>query len=442
MVDVARVNLYGQPLGSVRWDQRYEVAQFEYDPNFARQGIEPSPLMMPVREGRVYSFGELDKTTFKGLPGMLADSLPDTYGRVLFEKWLTLTGRTSGNAIETLCFLGKRCMGALEFEPAIDAVDTDIRIEVDSLVDVAREALADKSSFNVNIGSDKKAAIAEILRLGTSAGGQRAKAIIAYNKATGEIRSGQVEAPKGFDYYIIKLDGVSATAGFRETENFGRLEYSFSRLVKECGIDMAECSLIEENGRAHFLTKRFDRINGAKVHMQTLCGIAHFDYRLLRAYSHEQAFAVMRGLRLTYKEAQEMFRRPGRPHEEHLVPDGQRREMAPFSGLRHGLRLQSRRPVDLCPPDVDKRQIQWYYQRRPARMRGQEQHQECRTDYRRGLPGGIRMAGDRPGVRSAAKDDRGDPAEYGFLLIVWFDGVLQLYFIPVFLYTFIKVKSK
>ena len=403
MVDVARVNLYGQPIGSVRWDQRYEIAQFEYDPDFVRQGIEPSPLMMPVREGRVYSFGELDKTTFKGLPGMLADSLPDTYGRALFEKWLALTGRTSGNAIETLCFLGKRCMGALEFEPAIDAVDTDIRIEVDSLVDVAREALADKSSFNVNIGSDKKAAIAEILRLGTSAGGQRAKAIIAYNKSTGEIRSGQVEAPNGFDYYIIKLDGVSATAGFRETENFGRLEYSFSRLVKECGIGMAECSLIEENGRAHFLTKRFDRINGAKVHMQTLCGIAHFDYRLLRAYSYEQAFAVMRGLRLTYKEAQEMFRRMVfnvvvRPHEEHLVPDGQRRKMASVAGLRHGLRLQSRRPVDLGPPDVDKRQIQRHHQRRPARMRSQEQHQECRTDHRRGLPGSIQMAGDRPGV--------------------------------------------
>ena len=160
MVDVARVNLYGQPIGSVRWDQRYEIAHFEYDPDFVRQGIEPSPLMMPVREGRVYSFGELDRTTFKGLPGMLADSLPDTYGRALFEKWLALTGRTSGNAVETLCFLGKRCMGALEFEPAFDVVDTDIRIEVDSLVNVAREALADKSKFNVNIATDKKAAIA------------------------------------------------------------------------------------------------------------------------------------------------------------------------------------------------------------------------------------------------------------------------------------------
>ena len=309
MVDVARVNLYGHPIGSVRWDPRYEIAQFEYDPSFVQLGIEPSPLMMPVREGRVYSFGELNKTTFKGLPGMLADSLPDTYGRALFEKWLGLTGRTSGNAIETLCFLGKRCMGALEFEPAIESIDTDIRIEVNSLVDVAREALADKSGFNVNISSDKKAAIAEILRLGTSAGGQRAKAIIAFNKETGEIRSGQAEAPDGFDYYIIKLDGVSATAGFKETENFGRLECSFSHLIKKCGIEMAECSLIEENGRAHFLTKRFDRINGQKVHMQTLCAIAHFDYRLLRTYSYEQVFTVMRGLRLSYKEAQEMFRR-------------------------------------------------------------------------------------------------------------------------------------
>lgn len=168
MVDVARVNLYGHPIGSVRWDPRYEIAQFEYDPGFVKLGIEPSPLMMPVREGRVYSFGELNKTTFKGLPGMLADSLPDTYGRALFEKWLALTGRTSGNAIEALCFLGKRCMGALEFEPAIEAIDTDIRIEVDSLVDVAREALADKSSFNVNISSDKKCTCKRSAQLHTS----------------------------------------------------------------------------------------------------------------------------------------------------------------------------------------------------------------------------------------------------------------------------------
>ena len=310
MVDVAKVNMYGHPVGTFSWDGRYETVRFEYDHGFIGRGLEPSPLMMPVREGRVYSFGNLDKETFRGLPGMLADSLPDTYGRALFDRWLALTGRTSSNPIETLCFLGKRCMGALEFEPALDvAYDRHARFEIDALVDVARDALSEKSSFGVNLNDDRKAAIAEILRLGTSAGGQRAKAIIAYNKVTGEVRSGQVEAPEGFDYYLIKLDGVSAKAGFRETENFGRLEYSFYKLARACGIEMTECSLVEENGRAHFLTRRFDRKDGRKVHMQTLCGIAHYDYRLHRAYSYEQAFNVMRALRLPYSEASQMFRR-------------------------------------------------------------------------------------------------------------------------------------
>lgn len=310
MVSVARVSLYGIPVGTIQWDERYDVARFEYDAGFVARGWEPSPLMMPVREGRVYSFAGLDRETFKGLPGMLADSLPDTYGRALFDRWLALTGRTISNPIETLCFLGKRCMGALEFEPAMDvAYDPNARFEIDSLVNVASDALAEKSSFGVNLNDDKKAAIAEILRLGTSAGGQRAKAVIAYNNVTGEVRSGQVEAPAGFDYYLIKLDGVSATAGFKETGNYGRLEYSFYKLAKACGIEMTECSLIEENGRAHFLTKRFDRPNGRKLHMQTLCGIAHFDYRLRRAYSYEQAFNVMRALRLPYAEAKELFRR-------------------------------------------------------------------------------------------------------------------------------------
>ena len=310
MVDVAKVNMFGIPVGTFRWDSRYEVAQFEYDRSFVGRGLEPSPLMMPVREGRVYSFVNLDKGTFMGLPGLLADALPDTYGRALFDRWLALTGRTSGNPIETLCFLGKRCMGALEFEPAIEvAYDPDARFEIDALVEVAKDALSQKASFETNLNDDKKAAIAEILRLGTSAGGQRAKAIIAYNTATGEVRSGQIEAPKGFDYYLIKLDGVSAQAGFKSTENYGRLEYSFYQLARACGIEMSECSLIEENGRAHFLTKRFDRKDGKKIHMQTLCGIAHYDFRLHKAYSYEQAFNVMRALRLPYPAAEEMFRR-------------------------------------------------------------------------------------------------------------------------------------
>lgn len=310
MVDVAKARLFGQNIGTFSWDDAYRVARFEYDKDFLGRGIEPSPLMMPVQEGRIYSFGSLNRDTFSGLPGMLADSLPDTYGRALFDRWLALTGRTSGNPVESLCFLGQRCMGALEFEPATGpASDGDMRFEIDSLVDVARDALSNKEDFGVNLEDDRKAAIAEILRLGTSAGGQRAKAIIAYNKETGEVRSGQINAPEGFDYYLIKLDGVSAEAGFRETENYGRLEYSFSELVKKCGIEMTGCSLIEENGRAHFLTRRFDRENGRKIHMQTLCGIAHYDFRLRKGYSYEQAFNVMRRLRLPYSQAQEMFRR-------------------------------------------------------------------------------------------------------------------------------------
>ena len=310
MVDIARVNLYGQPVGTFRWDNNRQLAHFEYADSFIGKGLEPSPILMPVRQGRIYSFSAIGRETFKGLPGMLADSLPDTYGRALFDRWLALTGRSSGNAVETLCYLGKRCMGALEFEPAMDApYSPDVRIELDSLVEVASEALSEKEKFGANLEEDKKAAIAEIVRLGTSAGGQRAKAIIAYNPLTGEVRSGQIEAPEGFDYYLIKLDGVTAEAGFRETQNFGRLEYSFYQLVKECGIEMSDCSLIEENGRAHFLTKRFDRQKGDKIHMQTLCGIAHYDYRNPRSYSYEQAFNVMRALRLPYSQAQEMYRR-------------------------------------------------------------------------------------------------------------------------------------
>lgn len=310
MVDVAEVRMYNQVIGYASWDSRYDRAVFEYAPGFSKVKLEPSPLLMPVIEGRTYSFGDLNKDTFKGLPGMLADSLPDTYGRALFDKWLSLTGRTSANTIESLCFLGQRCMGALEFHPAIESSkDESLNLEISALVDVAREALNDKEQFGVSLDSDKKSAMAQILRLGTSAGGQRAKAIIAYNESTGEVRSGQIDAPSGFSYYLIKLDGISASAGFKETENYGRLEYSFSQLVKRCGIDMTECSLIEENGRAHFLTKRFDRNEMGKVHMQTLCAMAHYDYRLLRGYSYEQAFNVMRSLRLTYKEAQEMFRR-------------------------------------------------------------------------------------------------------------------------------------
>lgn len=310
MVNFAKVKLYGHEMGILQWDASLNLARFEYSEDFISKGLEPSPLLMPAKEGRVYTFADIGRDTFKGLPGIIADSLPDTYGRALFDRWLALTGRVSGNPIETLCYLGKRCMGALEFEPVLGPIfDSAINIQISSLVDVANEVLTEKENFGVNLSDDKKGAIAEIVRLGTSAGGQRAKAIIAYNRTTGEVKSGQIDAPEGFDYYIIKLDGVSGETGLKETSNYGRLEYSFYNLTKESGIEMSESSLIEENGRAHFLTKRFDRSMGKKVHMLTLCGIAHYDYHLPRAYSYEQAFNIMRALGLSYSEAQEMYRR-------------------------------------------------------------------------------------------------------------------------------------
>lgn len=310
MVDVANVLLFGERIGSLMWDDTRKKALFEYNASFVGKKIEPAPLMMPVREGATYSFGNADNETFKGLPGMIAESLPDTYGRALFQQWLSLVGRTSGNPVESLCFLGTRCMGALEYEPAVDVPwNANASFAIESLIDVAQAALNEKNDFASNLRDDAKAAVADILRIGTSAGGQRAKAIIAYDPTTGEVRSGQVAAPEGFEYYLIKLDGVSGEAGLKETNNHGRLEYSFYLLAKACGITMSYCDLIEENGRAHFITKRFDRKDGRKIHMQTLCGIAHYDYRILRGYSYEQAFDVMRRLRLSYLEAQQMFRR-------------------------------------------------------------------------------------------------------------------------------------
>lgn len=310
MVNIAKVKLYGHEMGTIQWLENRNIAQFEYSDSFITKGLEPSPILMPVVQGRVYSFADIGKETYKGLPGLIADSLPDTYGRALFDRWLAITGRQSANPVETLCYLGKRCMGALEFEPAYgNPHDTDSLLEIKALVDVVNEVLNQKKGFDTNLSEDKKAAIAEIVKLGTSAGGQRAKAIIAYNKVTGEVRSGQTEAPAGFDYYLIKLDGVSGNAGLKETQNYGRLEYSFYLLAKEMGIEMSESSLIEENGRAHFLTKRFDRKDGRKVHMQTLSGIAHYDFHLPQTYSYEQAFNIMRMLRLPYSDAKEMFRR-------------------------------------------------------------------------------------------------------------------------------------
>lgn len=284
---------------------------FQYTDTFCRTGLKPAPLTMPAIPGNTYRFPILSRDTFNGLPGMIADALPDSFGQALLNRWLTFNGRSEGNAnvIEKLSFQGKRCMGALEFVPSRESyLEESSAIELDELVKTAARILSDKESFKTSLQNNEKA-ILDILKTGTSAGGQRAKAIIAMNENTGEIRSGQVAAPDGFDYWLLKFDGFDSNARPVTPANFGRREYAFAQCARDAGISMTQCRLLEENGRAHFLTRRFDRVNGQKIHMQTLCGLAHLDFRMPGAHSYEQAFMVMRRLGLTYKEGQDLFRR-------------------------------------------------------------------------------------------------------------------------------------
>ena len=310
MVTLANINIWGRKAATVLWNDNTQSAVFEYDSDFTLSGLELSPLQMPLQRRHAYTFASLSHDTFMGLPGLLADALPDAYGKALLDRWLASVGRTFANPVERLCYQGKRSMGALEFEPAQDSfLEQGNSIEIDSLVQVAREALDGKRQLNVNLNADRKEALLNIIKVGTSAGGQRAKAVIAYNQETGEVRSGQMKAPEGFTQWLLKLDGVT-NQELGDPKHYGRIEYAYYLMALRAGIEMMPSRLVEENGRAHFMTRRFDRTdNNQKLHMQTLCGLAHFDYKLLRAYSYEQAFQVMRQLHLPYSQALEMFRR-------------------------------------------------------------------------------------------------------------------------------------
>jgi len=318
MVDVAEVKIWGELAGAVRWDEEQQLGYFQYDPNFIEKGWDLSPIKMPITNGNtIYSFPELRKgrneteDTFKGLPGLLADALPDKYGNRLINVWLAKQGRqeNSMNPVEKLCFIGRRGMGALEFEPAqIKTSKNTFSLELDSLIEVAKKMLNERESFLTNIDKDEEKAMQDILKIGTSAGGARPKAVIAYNPKTKEIRSGQSNVPKGFEHWLIKLDGVSG-AQFGESTGWGRVEYGYYLMAKACGINISECELLEENGRAHFITKRFDREGNTKHHIQSFCGLQHYDFNDMYGFSYEQLFQTMRLLRLTYPEAEEMFRR-------------------------------------------------------------------------------------------------------------------------------------
>ena len=308
----AAIALYETTIGAVTWDPERELGVFEYAPEFLGSGIEVSPITMPLGTGR-FSFPSLPRETFKGLPGLLADSLPDKFGNLLIDQWLAHQGRRpeSFDPVERLCYLGTRAMGALEFCPTLMPDFPPETLHLEALVQLANDALASRESLHANL-SEPPDALATILRVGTSAGGARAKAVIAWNPQTGEIRSGQVTPEPGFESWLLKFDGVSANRDkeLNDPLGYGRIEYAYHLMARAAGITMSDCRLLEENGRAHFMTRRFDRApDGGKFHMQSLCAMGHFDFNQAGAYSYEQAFQTARRLQLPQPDLTELYRR-------------------------------------------------------------------------------------------------------------------------------------
>lgn len=329
MTTVAEVRLWGRTIGAVSLGDGDEVAAFEYDTAFADSGIEVAPIAMPLSR-QVYRFPGLSRESFRGLPGLLADSLPDRFGNALIDAWLASQGRgpESFNAVERLCYTGDRGMGALEFAPITGpAARQSARVDVDQLVELASQVLSHRNDFHTSFADgDTANALGDILRVGTSAGGARAKAVIAWHPGTNEVRSGQVDAGEGFEYWLLKFDGVSGNRDkeMEDPKGYGVIEYAYYLMARDCSIEMEDCRLLEESGRRHFMTRRFDRLTGgAKLHLQSLGALAHFDFNMAGAHSYEQALLVMRRLDLPMRDIEQQFRRMAfnivaRNHDDHV----------------------------------------------------------------------------------------------------------------------------
>lgn len=310
----ANVMLWGRRIGAVSWDQTRALAVFQYDPAFVGAGIEVAPLTMPVRQ-TPYEFPALNRETFKGLPGMLADALPDRFGNRLIDAWLAETGKRPEdfNPVDRLCYIGRRGIGALEFAPALQRPTRAKKLEVARLVDLANRVLDDRANLAGRLdGDDDADSLDDILRVGTSAGGSRAKAVLAWSPATHEFRSGQLDAAQGFEHWLLKFDGISNNRDkeLNDPMGFGKIEYAYADMARAAGISMSECRLHHEGGRSHFMTKRFDRdADGRKLHMQSLGAMRHFDFNDPSAYSYEQAIMTIRQLNLGMVAVEEQVRR-------------------------------------------------------------------------------------------------------------------------------------
>ncbi len=315
MAYVVEVQLWGRRIGALAWLEGEPAASFQYDPDFLGSRVQIAPLTMPL-SSRVYSFPALARGTFHGLPGLLADALPDKFGHAVIDTWLARQGRSreSFGPLERLCYIGDRAMGAMSFLPALGPVSDDSGpLEVDALVKLANEVLGERKKICAAMpADDPHAGLLDILRVGTSAGGARAKALVAWNPRTGEVRSGQLDGPPGFSQWLLKFDGVSNNRDKELVDpmGYGAIEYAYHRMAQRAGVTMTECRLLEEDGRRHFMTRRFDRPEaGGRLHVQSLGAMAHLDFEQAGAHGYELAFQVMRQLQLPMDDVEQQFRR-------------------------------------------------------------------------------------------------------------------------------------
>lgn len=308
-VNAIEVRIWGQTVGAVALDPRLGYYAFEFDPRFAASGIDLAPLAMPLAKAREpFVFTDLPEASFKRLPALLADALPDDFGNSLIDAWMAGKGvaKSAITPLDRLAYMGKRGMGALEFRPTRGPnVASQTAIKLSKLVDSARQAVHGE----IDTDTHAKAALAQIIQVGTSAGGARAKAAIAWNPATSEIRAGQFDVEDGFEHWLLKFDGMGKDNELGASQDYGRIEYAYSLMAREAGIAMMPCRLLEENGRAHFMTRRFDRDGNRKHHMQTLCAMAHLDYKQKATHDYSQLFLTIVQLGLGHEALAEAFRR-------------------------------------------------------------------------------------------------------------------------------------
>ncbi|MBY0574113.1 MAG: type II toxin-antitoxin system HipA family toxin [Undibacterium sp.] len=306
---VIKVYIFDLFVGAVALDPKFGYYSFAFDPKFIKLSIDLAPLQMPIKTTSTpMIFTNLPEATYKRLPAMLADALPDDFGNAIVDRYMADQGISKDKitALDRLAYMGKRSMGALEFKPQHGPKkSTSTAIKLGELIHQARNVI-DGSFHSEN---ETSTTLRNIIEVGTSAGGARAKAVIAINPATDEIRSGQTTVPENFEHWLLKFDGIGKDSELGASSDYGRIEYAYSMMAKKAGIHMTECRLLEEGGRSHFMIKRFDRIHNTKIHMQTLCAMSHMDYKARGVHSYNQLFSTIESLHLPREDLVEAFRR-------------------------------------------------------------------------------------------------------------------------------------